>query len=1274
LRENSITTPSPSDRHPGRRLLAGWVRLVQGSARAVLALALLLTVGAAQLTITRIGINTNTTDMLSEALPFRRYDRALSRAFPQFSDNLIVVVEAATPDLADDGARRLAAALAARPALFDEVFYPDGAPFFRRNGLLYLEPGELVALGDRLAEVQPLLAALAVDPSLRGLAGVLRQALSQESGADSAEVSAVAAAALSRALDSFSETAEALAAERNGGAPAWPLSWQALLSGEAPEPADKRRFITVKPVLDFASLEPAAEAISALRALAAELGLTAARGLRVRLTGSAVMFQDELHSLRDGMGLVGLISAVLVVGLLVLGLRSARLVAATLVTLIAGLIWTAGFAALAIGELNLISVAFAVLFIGLSVDFGIHFALRYREAVEAGPGGDLGAGGGAGAAPEAALVEAARGVGGALTLCAVAAAIGFFSFLPTAYRGVSELGLIAGAGMFIALFANLTVLPAILSLAPLEPRRRVPRARPGDGLQRLATARPRRVIGGALALGLAAAALLPFARFDDDPLNLRDPAVESMTTLFELFDDPRVTPYAAAVLAPSLEAGAALAARLEALPEVASARTASDLVPEDQDDKLAMIDEMAVFLGPVFLGSRFQDAGAPPTLGPDRRSAALDGLREALGSTEGASAPAARRLADALDRLAEDGGGWSPAALMRLEGLWLGGLPGRLEALDAALEADSVTLEDLPAALRARYLAADGRARVEVLPAEDLRVPAARARFVAAVRAIAPEVTGAPVTLTEAGRAVIQAFGEAAAYALILIVVLLLVVLRSAWDALMVLAPLVLATLLTVGATVVLDIPFNFANVIVLPLLFGLGVASGIHMVIRARAAGAAGLLSTSTPRAVLFSALTTIGSFGALALSSHRGTASMGILLTIAITLTMLCTLIVLPALLTRPARRRPDQGPDQGRGVMRLLTLFAGITLLAFVASRIDLVEVWARVVALGPLGALAAVAVYFLAFLIDTASWQLALPSVRLNGVWLYRLWKVRMVGEALNLVIPAGSLGGEPVKAVLLKRGHGIGYREGTASLFIARTVNVLALVAFAAVGFALMLGVEALSRSFVLAAGLGLLALGLGVAGFYAVQRWGVASFLARRLVARRLGGHLAARLEGFLEPIHAVDDRFEQFYARRRLRFAGALALAFLNWLVGAAEIMVIMWFLGAPVSPSEAWLIEAVAQLVRAGFFFVPASLGVTEVAMVLVYDALTGRPSLGFAVALIRRARELVWIAWGLWLGWLAAPGVLGAGAGADAGAGAETGAETDAAGPAPNRAEGS
>ncbi|MCH6588201.1 MAG: MMPL family transporter, partial [Proteobacteria bacterium] len=656
--DSPVSAVNLTDTHAGHRLLIRWVRLVSRSALPVLVVALLATLGAAYLTVTRIGINTDTTDMLSEELAFRRHNRALSQAFPQFTDNLTVIVEAATPDLAEDAAARLAAEIGARPRLFRDVFYAQGDAFFRRNGLLYLELDELDALGDRLAEIQPLLAALGQDPSLRGLSGVLRLALGDADVGPDSRRAEEAAAAVAPALEKLAAAAESLAARAPGGRPVLAMSWHALLSGEDPEPADKRRFIVLRPMLDFTSLEPAAQAIEALRRLAAELGLTEDNGLRVRLTGEAVMFQEELGSVRDGMGLAGLLSACLVFALLVLGLRSARLVGATLVTLVMGLIWTAAFATLAIGELNLISVAFAVLFIGLSVDFGIHFTLRYREAVEARAAPEANSGeansgeaNSGDADPGDALAEAARSVGGALALCAVAAAIGFFAFLPTAYRGVSELGLISGVGMFIALFANLTVLPAILSLMPLAPGGRVLHSPLGDPVQRLVARHPRRVIGGALALGIGAAALLPFAWFDDDPLNLRDPASESVATLLDLFDDPRVAPYSAKVLARDLAAGEALAARLEALPEVDSARVLSDFVPREQDDKLAIIEEMGVFLAPVFDAAGSVPAPGPAP-GPEDNRRALRDLRASLETASleiagGALAGGARRLAAA---------------------------------------------------------------------------------------------------------------------------------------------------------------------------------------------------------------------------------------------------------------------------------------------------------------------------------------------------------------------------------------------------------------------------------------------------------------------------------------------------------------------------------------------------------------------------------------------------------------------------------------------------
>jgi len=207
----------------------------------------------------------------------------------------------------------------------------------------------------------------------------------------------------------------------------------------------------------------------------------------------------------------------------------------------------------------------------------------------------------------------------------------------------------------------------------------------------------------------------------------------------------------------------------------------------------------------------------------------------------------------------------------------------------------------VPADLRERFIAADGRARLEIYPRENIQEDSDALRvFVDAVIAIAPDATGAPIVMLEGGRAVILAFFQAAGLAVVAITVLLVVLLRNLRDIAMVFAPLVLAALLTVAATVVLDMPFNFANVIVLPLLFGLGVAGSLQLVMREiREHGTAGVLTSSTPRAVLFSAVTTIGSFGSLGLSGHPGTASMGLLLAIAITLSMVCSLVVLPALM---------------------------------------------------------------------------------------------------------------------------------------------------------------------------------------------------------------------------------------------------------------------------------------------------------------------------------------------------------------------------------------
>jgi hopanoid biosynthesis associated RND transporter like protein HpnN len=827
--------------------------------------------------VSHLAIHTDTDDMLSAELPFRQDAIRLKQAFPQLSRNIVIVIDGDTADQADDASIALTRALRTQPALFRNIFDPRGDAYFRRNGLLFLDEDKLNDLVDRLASAQVFIGKLWRDASLRGLLAVLTLALDNSD-------KAVSPAELNRVLNAI---AEAIQAEKSGSR--YVLSWQALLFGGTATVADRRRIIIVQPALDFGSLQPAKEAMSAIRAAAARLRLIPDSGVRIRLTGSAPLEHEELQSVAEGMGLAGLISITLVLILLFVGLRSARLVGAVLVTLLMGLIWTAAFATLAVGRLNLISVAFAVLFIGLSVDFGIHFVLRVREEMA-----------GSAAANEengAAMPRAAHDVGGALALCAIAAAIAFYSFLPTDYVGLAELGLIAGSGMFIALFANLTVLPACLAIMPPRidggPKESV------SGVERAVPWRIRHaksIVISASVLAVVALMAVPHTRFDFDPLNLRDRSTESVHTLLDLMGNEDRAPYTANILAGDQMAARELTKKLTALPSVESVLTIDRFVPSDQEDKLAAIESAAFMLLPSLQKERL----SPPNDEIRKRAfAAFRGTVEKHRSVAGGNS---NDRTQAIDRLSKILRNLDPGAinLRSLEYRLLSTLNGRLQALQDSLEAAPVTQADVPANLRSRYVDGRGRVRLEIFPSENVRKPDQLRLFVNEIRSVAPRATGSPVIIVEAGKAVVQAFVTAGLISVMLIGVLIIVLLRRGQDVLLVFAPLFLAALLTVAASAVLNLPFNFANVIVLPLLFGLGVASSIHFVLRQRSTNSLStLLETSTPRAVLFSALTTIGSFASIALSSHPGTASMGVLLTIAITFTLLCTMVVLPALM---------------------------------------------------------------------------------------------------------------------------------------------------------------------------------------------------------------------------------------------------------------------------------------------------------------------------------------------------------------------------------------
>lgn len=841
----------------------------------VLVLALGLTAASLAYTARHFAMTADTAQLISAKLPWRQNELAFEAAFPQLNNLTMIVVDGATPELADSAASRLAAMLRAKPTLFRTVQRPDGGPFFERDGVLLLALPDVEATTKALVQATPLLGMVARDPSLRGILSALTNMLA---GVRHGQGTLRDIEPMASALADTFEKAQ-------GGRPVF-FSWRSLLLPAPAVPQAARHIVLVQPVLDYAALEPGQAASGAIRETARSLGLDAAHGVTVRLTGPVPLADEEFSTLAQDTDLIVGAMAVALLGILWLAVRSVRIVVAILATTLIGLVVTAALGLVVVGRFNLISVAFIPLFVGLGVDFSIQFSVRALAERRTQP------------TVGAALISAGAGIGGALGLSAAAIGAGFFAFLPTTYIGVAELGTIAGLGMAVAFALSIVLLPALLVLVRPRVDKHVeagfPLLAPVDAFLRR---RRRAVLAVALVAAVGSASLLPRLRFDFNPLNLKSATVESMATLQALDADPDWTPNAINVLAPSLDKSAALSRALEALPDVSRTITLQSFVPTQQTEKLELIGEAAKRVGPAL------DRGAPPPPASDAEllrvlSATATALRETAADAKGdPGADAARRLASALDGL-----GQSPPAVRSAVGEALSWPLGRLlDQIGNLLQARPVTSATLPADLVADWITADGRARVQVLPRADRSGNAFLRRFSAEVQGVAPDASGQPISISASGDSIVEAFLQAGAYSIVTIIVLLAIVLRRARDVALTIVPVLLSGLLTFATCAALDLPLNFTNIIALPLLFGVGVAFNIYFVMAWRAGDTAGLKS-SLMRGVVFSAMTTACAFGALWLSSHPGTASMGRLLMISLGWELLVTLLFRPALLARP------------------------------------------------------------------------------------------------------------------------------------------------------------------------------------------------------------------------------------------------------------------------------------------------------------------------------------------------------------------------------------
>jgi hopanoid biosynthesis associated RND transporter like protein HpnN len=858
-----------------QHLLVGLVDHCRHHAARVVLAGVFLSICAAWYAAGHLRIDTDTDDMFAASLPWRQRAEIFKGYFPQFRDLLVAVIDAKEPEEAENTATALAEKLEQDSEHFLSVRRPDASPFLKQEGMLFLDTAQLESLLDRTIDAQPFLGELAQDPSARGVFKSLSLL-----GTGVVEGKADLTPYL-KALTAFHQAmVDVLTGHPH------PLSWTRLLGGDVADLAGPYKFVLVQPKLDLTSIEPGGAATRAMREAAAGLEFIKSGDARMRITGSVALADEEFASVAQG-AIAGIIGSILLISLwLFLAVRSWRLILPILLTLGLGLMLTLLFAAAAVGTLNLVSVGFGILFVGIAVDFAIQFCVRYRENRHRHPD------------PATAMAETGRQVGGQILVAAAATSAGFLAFVPTDFRGVAELGLIAGVGMLIAFLCTMTFLPAAIGL--FRPHGESAEvgfrwAAPLDEIVRRRRWVLLTLFGSLATLGVI---LLPRLGFDADPLHTKDPNTEAMQTLYDLGDSQVTNPFTIDVLTPDAAAAERLADRLRGLPLVSEVLSINSFVPKDQQLKLPVIEDAATLLGPTLA---LRDR-APPATSEEIRAAARNALLKIVPALEklppdhvlAAIAEDLRKLAAAADPV-----------LLAVDQSLTRFLPSELDQLRTALQAQPVSLQTIPPTLARDWVLPDGRARIQVVPNSKARSTRGLAKFVDEVIVVAPDAGGSAVTIEATSATIVGSFRSAAISALIAISVILFVALRRPLDVSLVLAPLLLSSLMTVVVVVLIPLLLNYANIIALPLLLGVGVSFNIYFVMNWRA-GRTSVLGSATARAILLSALTTGTAFGSLALSQHPGTASMGTLLVISLGCTLVASLVFIPALLAALPRPR--------------------------------------------------------------------------------------------------------------------------------------------------------------------------------------------------------------------------------------------------------------------------------------------------------------------------------------------------------------------------------
>ena len=891
-----------------QKAMLGCSRIAQRFPKTVLFLSLVVFAVSLGFAAKFLKFQTDRADLISAKDELHEIQDRFLREFPA-SDDVVVMVEGGDPASREAFVDLLAGMLAEEPDHFSAIFPRVDLPFLTSRALLFLPESDLETLVSSVREARPFLLSLS---SREGLTALLSDFEGNVSGSGQEKLVSM----LPFLSEIFGELRRAV--ETRGRA-AYQSPWGSLLFGQtSPELAERSQegfqdtsfyHTTANGTVHLLLLRFAdrdSESISLLRSIVGRAE-RAFPSLKVGVTGEPLLEHDEMVSSEEDSNRSGFLSMILVAILFTVAFRQLARPMAIIGSFLLGAGWTVGFTTLVVGHLNLLTVSFFTILVGSGIDFGIHILLRYEE--EFAKHGDLGK----------AMDESLVWTGTDIAVSAFSTAVAFAAVGMADFKGVSELGIIAGCGIMLCLVATVLPLP---SLVVLLDRNRKPGQARGVGLggrillARAESALLRKAPWTLLLVAVMLVAAYPAISsvgFDYNLLRMQDPNLESVQTELELINKGGNTVLFAVSLADDLEDARARKARFETLSAVSHVETVSDLFPEVTPRKLKAIRELGALVSDISI----PDPDAPEAanaVGAKELRQMGDGFMELerffKKQKEGLMAsdsPAIRestvKFEGEMDRLFSELSNLGPGpiedGLTEFQRNFFRDLSSMVEFLKSQDPDPQLRLEDLPDNLRLRSIGETGKLVLRIYPKKNIWERDALNEFVGQVRESDPEVVGAPVMIWHHTNMMKTAFETAGKYAMGAITIILFLYFRSVRWTLLAILPLVLGVLFMLFAMARYQISFNLANFMGLPLLLGIGMDYGIHVLHRAQEEGRVNMFDHSTGPATTLSALSTVAGFGTLALGGHQGIASLGFLLATGVVGILLAALFVLPALL---------------------------------------------------------------------------------------------------------------------------------------------------------------------------------------------------------------------------------------------------------------------------------------------------------------------------------------------------------------------------------------